>query len=284
MSSSSTTSIEPLNPAALRAALVGTRFAAHLHHFPTAESTNTLLLEAAANGAPEGTVYLADEQTAGRGRGGHTWHSEPGDGLYLSVLAKPALPLREALWISLATGLAAKCAIRTATGLTIDIRWPNDLLLHNKKLGGILVETAVNPGEAPLLRYAVIGIGLNINYESFPPELSSIATSLRIATGQPQSRNTLLIALLRALDFELTQLEAHQPDLPTQQPDLLDRFTAASTWVRGKRVHVPEQGGYTGTTAGLNLNGYLLVDADDHTQRTVLSGGVREANEPAPVH
>ena len=273
---------EEFTPATLRAALVGTRFAAHIHHFPTIESTNTALLEAAANGAPEGTVYLADEQTAGRGRGGHAWHSAPGDGLYLSVLAKPALPLREALWISLATGLAAKCAIRSTTGLSIDIRWPNDLLLPqstepDKKLGGILVETAVNPGPDPTLRYAVIGIGINMNHERFPPELSTIATSLRIATGQPQSRNTLLIALLRALDFELAQPEAHHPDL-------LHRFTAASTWARGKRVHVPEQGGYTGTTAGLNPSGYLLVNADDHTQRTVLSGGVREAIEPAAVH
>jgi BirA family biotin operon repressor/biotin-[acetyl-CoA-carboxylase] ligase len=265
---------EELNPAELHAALVGTRFPGRLHHLPTAESTNTLLLEAAANGAPEGTLYLADAQTRGRGRGGHTWHSSPGDGLYLSVLAKPSLPLREALWISLATGLAVQSAVKTVTGLDLDIRWPNDLLLPepsgtSKKLGGILVETAVNPGEKALLRYAVIGIGLNINHETFPPEISSIATSLRIATGQPQSRNALLIAILRALDLELTQLETHQPDL-------LARFSAASTWVRGKRVHVPEQGGYTGTTAGLDPNGYLLVDADDHTQRTVLSGGVRE--------
>jgi BirA family biotin operon repressor/biotin-[acetyl-CoA-carboxylase] ligase len=260
---------EDLNPVALRAALVGTRFPARLHHFPTAESTNTLLLDAAANGAPEGTIYLADAQTQGRGRGGHTWHSSPGEGLYLSVLAKPRLPLREALWISLATGLAVQSAIKTVTNLDIDIRWPNDLLLHHNKLGGILVETAVNPGPDATLRYAVIGIGLNINHESFPPELDAIATSLCIATDQPQSRNALMIAILRALDLELTQLESHQPDL-------LDRFTAASTWVRGKRVQVPEQGGYTGTTAGLDLNGYLLVDADDHTQRTVLSGGVRE--------
>jgi BirA family biotin operon repressor/biotin-[acetyl-CoA-carboxylase] ligase len=271
---------EELNPAALRAALVGTRFPARLHHFPTTESTNTLLLEAAANGAPEGTLYLADAQTLGRGRGGHTWHSSPGDGLYLSVLAKPALPLREALWISLATGLAVQSAIKTVTGLDIDIRWPNDLLLPQatgpgKKLGGILVEAAATPGEDALLRYAVIGIGLNINHESFPPELSAIATSLRIATNQEQSRNALLIAILRALDLELTRLEAHQPDL---QPGILARFTAASTWVCGKRVHVPEQGGYTGTTAGLDRNGYLLVDADDHTQRTVLSGGVRDEN------
>ena len=272
---------EELNPVALLVALVGTRFPARLHHLPTAESTNTLLLQAAADGAPEGTVYLADAQTRGRGRGGHTWHSSPGDGLYLSVLAKPSLPLREALWISLATGLAVQSAVKTVTGLDLDIRWPNDLLLPDpsgtsKKLGGILVETAVHPGEDALLRYAVIGIGLNINHETFPPELSDIATSLRIATGQLQSRNALLVAILRALDLELTQLEAHQPDL-------LTRFTASSTWVRGKRVDVPEQGGYTGTTAGLDPNGYLLVDADDQTQRTVLSGGVREATEPTPT-
>jgi BirA family biotin operon repressor/biotin-[acetyl-CoA-carboxylase] ligase len=265
---------EELNPVALRAALVGTRFPARLHHFPTADSTNTMLLDAAANGAPEGTVYLADAQTQGRGRGGHTWHSSPGDGLYLSVLAMPRLPLREALWISLATGLAVQAAIKTVTDLAVDIRWPNDLLVPQpsgpgKKIGGILVEAAVEPGEDAMLRYAVIGIGLNINHDSFPPELAPIATSLRIATGAAQSRNALMIAILRALDLELTQLEAHQPDL-------LERFTTASSWVRGKRVQVPEQGGYVGTTAGLDRNGYLLVDADDRTERTVLSGGVRE--------
>jgi BirA family biotin operon repressor/biotin-[acetyl-CoA-carboxylase] ligase len=273
-------SIEPLNPVALRAALAGTRFPAQLHHFPTVESTNTLLLEAAANGAPAGTIFLADAQTLGRGRSGRAWHSSPGDGLYLSVLTRLALPLREALWISLATGLAVKSAVKTATGLDLDIRWPNDLLLaqpsrYGKKLCGILVETAVNPGGDALLRYAVIGIGLNMNHESFPPELDSIATSLRIATGQQQSRNALLIAILRALDFELTQLEMHRLD-QLKRSDLLDRFAAASSWVRGKRVQVPEQGGYTGITAGLNPDGYLLVDADDGTRRTVLSGGVRD--------
>jgi BirA family transcriptional regulator, biotin operon repressor / biotin---[acetyl-CoA-carboxylase] ligase len=265
----------PLNIAELRAALVGTRFAARLHHFPTLESSNTLLLEAAANGAPEGTLYLADEQTRGRGRGGHAWHSSPGDGLYLSVLAKPSLRLREALLISLATGLAARSAIKSTIGIGIDLRWPNDLLFAGKKLGGILVETAVEPDADATLRYAVIGIGININHECFPADLAPIATSLRLATGQQQSRNTLLIALLRALDFELTQLETQQ--LEAQQPNLLERFTAASTWVFGKRVHVPEQGGYTGITAGLDSRGFLLVNTDDSTQRTVLSGGVREA-------
>jgi BirA family biotin operon repressor/biotin-[acetyl-CoA-carboxylase] ligase len=263
---------DTINLTELRVALIGTRFAAHLHHFASTTSTSTLLLEAAANGAPEGTVYLADEQTSGRGRGSHAWDSDAGAsdepaGLYVSLLVKPALHLHEALWLSLATGLAAQAAIRLVSGLVIDLRWPNDLMVGGKKLGGILVETAVEPDTT--LRYAVIGIGINLNRLSFPPELSSIATSLRVASGHIQSRQALLIGVLRALDLELTQLEA-------QEPDLLQRFMAASTWVQGKRVHVPEQGGYTGTTAGLDARGYLLVDAEDGTRRTVLSGGVRE--------
>jgi BirA family biotin operon repressor/biotin-[acetyl-CoA-carboxylase] ligase len=267
---------EAFNVQSLRAALIGTRFGANFHHFPVVDSTNTMLLAAAANGAPEGTVYLADEQTAGRGRSGHEWHSAAGTsdepaGLYISLLARPALHLHQALWLSLATGLAAQSAIRATSGLHIDLRWPNDLLLGHKKLGGILVETAVEPDAT--LRYAVIGIGINLNQSSFPPELAPIATSLRLATDKIQTRQPLVIALLRALDFELTQLEAQ---LEAQQPDLLERFAAASSWARGKRVRVPEQGGYTGTTAGLDERGFLLVDADDGTRRTVLSGGVRE--------
>jgi BirA family biotin operon repressor/biotin-[acetyl-CoA-carboxylase] ligase len=263
-----------------RSALIGTRFAAHLHHFPTINSTSTRLLAAAAAGAPEGTVYLADEQTAGRGRSNHTWLSDAGTpdapaGLYVSILAKPSLHLREALWISLATGLAARSAILSTTGLAPnlepDLRWPNDLLMGTHKLGGILVETAIEPDAGATLRYAVIGIGINLNQTSFPPELVNLATSLRIATGRPIPRQPLLIALLRALDFELTQLEAP----PTTHPDLLSRFSAASTWVQGKRVSVPEQGGYTGTTAGLDPRGFLLVASDDGQLRTVLSGGVR---------
>ncbi|MGC9199650.1 MAG: biotin--[acetyl-CoA-carboxylase] ligase [Acidobacteriaceae bacterium] len=270
---------EALDPGALRAGLVGTRYPARLHHFATAESTNALLLEAAANGAPEGTLYLADAQTQGRGRGGNAWHSSPGDGLYLSVLTRIPLPLQRALWISLATGLAVQSGIAMSTGLHADIRWPNDLMLSAaggapvagpaKKVGGILVEAAVNPGPEALLRYAVIGIGLNINHEKFPPELESVATSLAIASGGRQSRNALLIAILRCLDQELTQLAQ-------SEPDLLRRFAESSTWVCGKRVQVAEQGGYRGVTAGLNADGYLLVRAEDGTERTVISGGVRE--------
>jgi len=263
-----------LDVAAINAALVGTRFAGKVRHFATVGSTNAMLLEEAAAGAAEGTVFVADEQTAGRGRGGHSWHSTPGDGLYVSVLAKPGLPLRETLWISLATGLAVQSAIRPVTGVAVDIRWPNDLLLGGRKCGGILVETAVEPERSALLRYAVIGIGVNVNHARFPEELTTLATSLRMESGAAQSRSTLLVALLRALDRELLLLEeAHAQGGGT----LLERFALASSWVSGKRVSVPEQGGYTGVTAGLDAQGFLRVAGDDGVLRTVLSGGVREA-------
>ena len=248
-------------------ALAGTAFAGHLQHLRTVGSTNVLALEAAQAGASNGSVWIADEQTAGRGRGGHTWHSTPGDGLYLSVLLRPQIALVDALWLSLATGLAAKTAIASVTGLQPDIRWPNDLLLHEKKCGGILVETSV---EGPTLRFAVIGIGINVNHAQLPGDLSTIATSLRIETGRTHPREPLLAALLRAIDLELTHLEG-------DASNLLERFTAASTWVRGKRVHIAEGGGYTGTTDGLDVHGFLQVVEDNGTRHTVLSGGVREA-------
>lgn len=259
--------------AAANAALVGTRFGRRLQHFTCVGSTNAMLLESAANGAPEGTVYVADEQTAGRGRGGHTWHSIPGDGLYVSALTKPPLALSDALQISLATGLAAQAAIESIAGLRVDLRWPNDLLLNNKKCGGILVETAVETDATSSLRYAVIGVGINVNHASFPDDLRLLATSLRIASGAAQDRSTVLIAFLRALDRELSLLEYQDA---SHRENLLERFASASSWVCGKHVSVPEQGGYTGVTAGLDRAGFLLVQCDDGATRTVLSGGVRE--------
>jgi BirA family biotin operon repressor/biotin-[acetyl-CoA-carboxylase] ligase len=245
-----------------------TQFAGLVQYFPSVDSTSTRALEAAQTGALSG-VWTADEQTAGRGRGGHTWHSIPGDGLYVSVLIRPRLALAKALWLSLATGLAVQSAIAETTGLTPDIRWPNDLLLNDRKCCGILVETGIAAGEQPaMLRHAVIGIGINVNHAEFPPELASLATSLRRETGQPWPREALLAALLRSLDREIRSLEA-------DGAELLERFANASSWVRGKRVQVGEEGGYTGVTSGLNDDGFLTVEGDDGVRHTVLSGGVR---------
>jgi BirA family biotin operon repressor/biotin-[acetyl-CoA-carboxylase] ligase len=270
---------------AVSAGLVGTRFDGGVKHFISVGSTNTLAIEAAQAGEPEGRVWVADEQTAGRGRGGHTWHSVAGDGLYLSALTRPRLGLVEALWIALGTGLAVQAAVHQVTGLRPDIRWPNDLLIEGKKFGGILVETSSAAagvgGAAEMLRYAIIGIGLNVGHQAFPEELRETATSLLLETGTLWPREDLLVALLRALDEELDRLEEELiPGSPSfgnsgDGNRLLARFAAASSWVRGKAVRVGEGDGYTGVTAGLDPRGFLRVLGDDGKTHTVLSGGVR---------
>lgn len=262
---------------AVEAGIAGTEFAGTLRHFTSVGSTNTLALEAAQAGAQNG-VWVADEQTAGRGRGGHGWHSVAGDGLYVSVLVTPLLPIAQALWISLATGIAAQAAIRDTSGLDADIRWPNDLLIDGRKCGGILVETAVSPGgavNAAMLRHAVIGVGLNLNHSRFPDEISNTATSLKLVSGREIAREPMLASLLRHLDEELRLLARGRNGSDDGQ-SLLNRFAAASSWVKGKRVRVEELGGYTGMTSGLDHLGFLLVDGDDGVRRTALSGGVRE--------
>ena len=247
-----------------------TRFGGRVMHFAQVGSTNKLAMEAAAAGARDG-VWVADEQTAGRGRGGHAWHSAAGDGLYVSALVMPRIPLSHAAKIPLATGLAGRAAIEEVTGLVADIRWPNDLMIGEQKCGGVLVESA---SEGAMLRYAVIGVGINVNHESFPAELSEQATSLRIEGGREYEREPLLAALLRHLDGEVEGLEKAWWGTENG-PDLLQRFAAVSSWAAGKRVRVGEAGGYTGTTRGLDSKGFLLVEDDHGTLRTVLSGGVR---------
>lgn len=263
----------------VEAGIAGTEFAGRVMHFPSVGSTNALAVEAAQAGA-RGGVYVTDEQTAGRGRGGHRWHSAAGDGLYVSALVTPPIPMSMAMWIPLATGLAAQAAIQDVTGLSVDIRWPNDLLLNRKKCGGILVESASSnkTGAEPMLRYAAIGVGINLNHVTFPPEIEPLATSLRRESGAAVSRDDLLIALLRSLDEEIRLLFRQYRGVHNGR-GLLERFTQASTWVKGKRVRVDEDGGYTGVTDGLNAHGFLQVAGDDGVLHTVLSGGVREIEE-----
>lgn len=258
-------------------ALANTAFARNLQHFPSVGSTNVLALKAAQSGAAHGSVWIADEQTAGRGRSDHSWHSPAGDGLYLSVLLRPQMALADALWLSLSTALGVQSAIATVTSLAADIRWPNDLLIGSRKCSGILVETSAvaTQLDAPtMLRYAVVGVGINVNQQSFPPELNAFATSLRRESGSMWAREVILTEFLRALDQEIAWLEAELRG-GFIKATLLDRFSTASSWVRGKRVSVDEAGGYTGVTDGLDARGFLRVAGDDGMLHTVLSGGVR---------
>ncbi len=257
-------------------ALDATLFAGKLRYFSTLDSTNLQAMREAAEGAPHGTVYLAEEQTAGRGRGAHSWHSEHRSGLYCSLLLRPqsALAPTDALWLSLAAGLAVQRAVQQTTTLTADIRWPNDLLLGEKKFCGILAEMNA---ESLRARTIVIGIGINVNHAEFPPELRELATSLRIESGCTWPRETLFAALMTAMHAEITALLA-PGGIALASRSILERIAKTSTWIEGKYVRVEEAGGYTGVTAGLDARGFLQVRTDD-SLRTVLSGGVREAKK-----
>lgn len=267
---------DPWDWPALDRALADTRFAGRLQFLPSIESTNTHAMRQADGGAADGSVYVADEQTRGRGRGAHEWNSQPCSGLYVSVLLRPRIAPADVLWLSLAAGLAVRSAVRTVTSLEPDIRWPNDLLFGRKKFCGILTELNA---EVTRVRHAVVGIGINVHQEQFPVELRDIATSLRIESGRDWPRQELLLALLQSLDSELAALTA-PADRERAAQSVRERLEAGSSWIRGKRVRVDEHtsGGeeFAGVTDGLDARGFLRVRTAKGV-RTVLSGGVREA-------
>jgi BirA family biotin operon repressor/biotin-[acetyl-CoA-carboxylase] ligase len=264
-------SLDPFDLPVLDAGLAGSRFAGKLHFFPSIGSTNAYAMQQAEAGAPDGSVYFADEQTAGRGRGAHAWTSPPESGLYVSILLRPRIAHADILWLSLAAGLAVREAVRQVTTLDADLRWPNDLLFGRKKFCGILTELNA---EVTRVRHAVIGIGINVHQSQFPEELRGIATSLQIETSRAWPRQQLLTALLQSLDCEVAALAASSN--PQQFAHaMLTRLASASSWIRGKRVRVEEGEGFTGTTEGLDPRGFLLVRTAGGV-RTVYSGGVRE--------
>jgi BirA family biotin operon repressor/biotin-[acetyl-CoA-carboxylase] ligase len=255
----------------VHAAIAASMFAGKVKLFSTIGSTNTYAMQQAGQNAPHGSVYVAEEQTAGRGRSDHGWHSEPGAGLYVSILLRPQMIPADALWMSLATGLAVQQAVLDVTGLVTDIRWPNDMMVAGRKFGGILTEMNA---EVTRVRHAVIGIGINVNHTRLPEELQGAATSLRMELGDAVSRQDLLIALLLNLQHELSGLlEMRRFAEATQS--IMGRLEEKSSWIQGKHVSIQESGGYTGVTAGLDARGFLRVQTADGI-RTVLSGGVRE--------
>jgi BirA family biotin operon repressor/biotin-[acetyl-CoA-carboxylase] ligase len=224
-----------------------------IDYYPVVDSTMT-----AAAGRPVGDVVIAESQTAGQGRHGHTWHSAPGDGIYCSLV------LRQSPLLTLALGLAAHSAIFEATGLVCDLRWPNDLMWgegpDEKKVAGILVQATG--------RHAIAGIGINVNHTAFPGDVASLATSLRLAAGRPLSREDILLALLPAVESIVTQ----------NKDAVLQSFTHLSSYASGRRVRVDlPEGILEGTTAGLDTAGFLIVRKDDGTDTLIVAGGVRAA-------
>jgi BirA family biotin operon repressor/biotin-[acetyl-CoA-carboxylase] ligase len=258
-----------LTPDMLRQRLKGNLFGKKIYHFFKTDSTNRVAMEMGYAGEPEGAVVLAEEQTAGRGRAGRSWHSERAAGIYVTLLLRPRLAPVQAPLLTMMAGLSAQTAVQAVSGLAVDLKWPNDLLIRGKKAGGILTEMHAEPNQ---VRFVIVGIGLNVNQEKFSGELAALATSLRAETSKPQSRLDLLVRLLREFETDYNRF------LKEGAASVVERFEKVSSYAMGKRVRVSNgMEGFAGVTAGLAPEGLLRVKREDGQVVTVIAGDVTEA-------
>jgi len=213
-------------------------------------------------------VVLAEEQTAGRGRAGRSWHSERGAGLYVTLLLRPKLSPAQAPLLTMMAGLSAHTAVLAQTGLAAELKWPNDLLLNGKKIGGILTEMYAEPNA---VRFVIVGIGINVNQEKFPEGLAGTATSLRKETGRLYSRLEFLVKLLSQFEIDYHRF------LREGAAYVVQRFELVSNFASGRRVRVDTgMETYLGTTDGLSPEGLLIVKKDGGASATVIAGDVSE--------
>ena len=258
-----------LAPQLLARHLRGTPFGKRILHFFQTESTNDIAMRLGESNELHGTVVIAERQTAGRGRAGHFWVSEKSVGIYVTVLLRPPISPMQSPALTLVAGLAARDAIAEETGLSPDIRWPNDVMLNGKKVCGILAEMQA---ELDRIHFAAVGIGVNVNQSKMQDELAGIATSLRMETGRVHSRLELLLRLLRRLDHYYNQFitEGANP--------IVRRFSEVSSYGHGKRVRITNgKASFVGVTAGLESSGILRVQRDDGRIESIISGIVSEA-------
>jgi BirA family transcriptional regulator, biotin operon repressor / biotin---[acetyl-CoA-carboxylase] ligase len=236
-----------------------------LLEFDSLPSTNDLAREMAAKGAAEGTTLLAREQTAGRGRLGREWASAAGQGLYTSIILRPRVQAKRFSITTLASAVAVAETLMTGFNAPADIKWPNDVMLSNRKVCGILMETAT---EADLIEYAILGIGVNLGQTEFPDEIRDHATSLLIETGRQVAPEEFLSPMLERLDCWY-RAAIESPGL------CLTAWERLSSYARGCRVRVMSSGPeFEGITMGLTDTGALVVVLPDGERREVISGEV----------
>jgi BirA family transcriptional regulator, biotin operon repressor / biotin---[acetyl-CoA-carboxylase] ligase len=245
-----------------------------VHHFASLDSTNDQLKAMVA--APEFTCVAADEQTAGRGRRERTWYSAPGNGLYLSILFLPRsdsfskLPLTALL---AAVAVAETLVERGVAG--VDIKWPNDVMVNERKISGVLAEALSAGSESTRV---VIGVGVNLNHLSFPAELSETATSLAIETGARIAVEEFRDHLLQKIAqwYEIWRRD--------EQASIIDRWSRLSTYARGQRIVVTiGKELLTGVTDGLTETGALRLVVDGGDVRTILTGDITKLRKEADL-
>jgi BirA family biotin operon repressor/biotin-[acetyl-CoA-carboxylase] ligase len=231
--------------------------------FESLPSTNTALARLASEGAAEGVSIVADEQTAGRGRLQRAWSSPKGAGLYFSILLRPAIPQNYWPLITFMAALAVGDALREAAGVQTDIKWPNDILSGERKICGILAE-AIDTSAG---RAVIVGIGINLTQNAFPPELAYAATSVAEATGQRPDREQILAALRDAL--------ARWYSLLDEPGRIVDAWSNRSSYAIGKLVQVSNGNDvWQGTTSGVEADGALRLRTTSGEIKLVRAGDV----------
>lgn len=241
-------------------------FQATIIRFESLTSTNTEAATRAAQGATQGLCIVAREQTRGRGRLQRTWVSPAGAGLYFSLLLRPRVDAGVWSLLPLMAALAVADTLDEAFELKVDVKWPNDILVHGRKLCGILVETI----ETNLGRAVILGIGINLTTAAFPPDLDRIATSLQEATGVSPDADALLQSLLGTLSnrYELWQTAGGADAIR-------DEWQKHSSYAQGKRVRVVNGSEIVeGTTRGLESDGALRVETDAGEIKVMRAGDV----------
>lgn len=243
-----------------------TEFVSQILRFDSLPSTNLEAARRAIEGAAEGLCIVASEQTAGRGRLQRQWVSPKGAGLYFSIILRPQF--EQSVWplLTLMAAIAVHDTLLDECGFETDIKWPNDLLVHEKKLCGILAETV----ETRLGRAVVVGIGINLTCKSISPELYRFATSVEAATGKSPDVEVIIEALVRVLIRHYGMLQ--EPDGPRV---IVGEWCTRSSYAEGKRISVIEgKQTFVGTTCGLERDGALRVKTDDGEMRIVRAGDV----------
>lgn len=243
-------------------------FGREIHHLYDVGSTNVYAarLLSSANRPRHGTVVVAEQQTAGKGRLGRRWDSPPGAGLYLTIVLCPKIPSNLAPLMTLAAAVAAHETVERVTGLDVDIKWPNDLLVGRRKISGILCELHA---ELDRVRYVTVGIGINVNQESFPEEFGKIATSLAMETGRSCSRIEVLLDFLATFERLYTRFESRGPSV------VIDSWTRASSFAAGRQIEVNDGVRIIrGVTDGLSALGALRIRVPDGNTEEVSSGDV----------
>lgn len=254
----------------LHASVVGRR----IHYLASVDSTNSALRALAEAGEPEGSVVLADGQTAGRGRAGRPWFSPPGLGLWLSVLLRPGRPPREMGALSIVTAVSVASAVRESCGVDARVKWPNDVVAGGRKLGGILMESL--QGAAGSIERMVVGVGLNVNLEphDLPPDVAPSAVSLRMLLDRPVSRLDVLRAVLSRFDADWQLFEADG------LRSFRSRWLGLSTTL-GRRIEVAQgTGTVRGVAVGLSQAGALIVETDEGGRREIWHGDVTAQGGP----